>query len=152
MTSTLVDALPESAIVLDAHADDWREALTLAGDALVAGGSTTHEYTQAMIDAVEKLGPYIVIAPGIALAHARPSEAVLATGLSWVSLAEPVEFGHATNDPVTLVVGLAATDHDGHIEVMSGLAGALADTERVRQLRTARDARHLRELLTEASG
>lgn len=151
MTSKLVDALPEDAILLRAHANDWRHAVTMSGDALVASGATTHAYTDAMIAAIEELGPYIVIAPGLALAHARPSEAVLRTGLSWVGLAEPVEFGHATNDPVTLVVGLAATDHDGHLDIMSSLAGALADPARVARLAQATHPQNVRDLLAEIS-
>ena len=149
MTSALVDALGESAIVLGARADGWRHAVTLAGDALVASGATTDDYTRAMISAIDELGPYIVIAPGIALAHARPSEAVLATGLSWVSLAEPVEFGHEANDPVDLVIGLAANDHEGHLEVMASLAGVLANPNHMERLRGATEPRQVRELLTE---
>ncbi|MFD5225616.1 PTS sugar transporter subunit IIA [Microbacterium sp. NPDC058342] len=124
---TLADHLPESAIRTRAHATDWRDAVRLAGEGLVAQGVTTDAYTQEMIEAIERLGPYIVIAPGFALAHSRPSPAVLATGFSWVGLAEPVEFGSEANDPVRLVVGLAALDHDAHIEAMSSLAGVLAD-------------------------
>ncbi|MFO7690072.1 MAG: PTS sugar transporter subunit IIA, partial [Cryobacterium sp.] len=104
MAFNLVDAL--SSIATQADAADWRAAIRLAGDGLVAGGATTGTYTDEMIEAVEKHGPYIVIAPGIALAHSRPSPAVLTGGLSWVSLATPVEFGNAANDPVTLVIGL----------------------------------------------
>lgn len=148
MSANLVESLPEVAIALDVPAADWREAITIAGERLVAGGSTTDEYTREMIAAVEELGPYIVIAPGLALAHSRPSPAVLTGGLSWVRLAEPVEFGHATNDPVTLVIGLAAKDQDGHIGVMSALAGVLADPDRMRQLSEAPTAQHVRELLT----
>ena len=45
---------------------------------------------------VDEHGPYIVIAPGLALAHARPGPEVLADGLAVVTLAEPVPFGHRT--------------------------------------------------------
>ena len=148
MSDNLVDSLPEESIALDVHAADWREAITLSGDGLVSSGATSAEYTREMIEAVEELGPYIVIAPGLALAHARPSPAVLTGGLSWVRLAEPVEFGHATNDPVTLVIGLAAKDHDAHIGVMSALAGVLADPEQMRQLTEAPTPARVRELLT----
>ena len=65
-----------------------------------------------MIETVEKMGPYIVIAPGLALAHSRPSEAVLKTGLSWVRLSTPVKFGNKANDPVSLVIGLAGHDEN----------------------------------------
>jgi PTS system ascorbate-specific IIA component len=119
--------LPEEAILTGAQAADWRAAVRLAGSALVRIGATTDDYTDQMIQAIDDLGPYIVIAPGFALAHARPSPAVLRTGISWVGLAEPVEFGAQDNDPVRLVVGLAAQDHDSHIDVMASLARLLSD-------------------------
>ncbi|MGJ8720414.1 MAG: PTS sugar transporter subunit IIA [Salinibacterium amurskyense] len=147
MSATLADELSDDAIVLGAEASDWRAAVRLAGAALTATGSTTDEYTAEMIRAVEDLGPYIVIAPGIALAHSRPSPAVVKTGISWVSLAEPIEFGHAANDPVRLVVGLAATDHDSHLATMSNLAGVLSgDLDRLLE---ATDPEQLRAIIRE---
>ncbi len=127
---SLLELLPSESIVLGATARDWRAAVRLAGDALVASGAATADYAGEMIATVEQLGPYIVIAPGIALAHSRPSPAVLATGLAWVTLAEPVPFGHPDNDPVTLVLGLAARDEDGHVDALAALANLLADDER----------------------
>lgn len=147
---TLADHLPESAIHTRVHVKDWREAITLAGDGLVAQGITTDEYTREMIEAVEKHGPYIVIAPGFALAHSRPSPAVLGTGFSWVALADPVEFGSEQNDPVRLVVGLAALDHDAHIEAMSSLAGVLADEDMLNKLIAAETPAEVRDLLNRA--
>ncbi|SJM70474.1 PTS sugar transporter subunit IIA [Gulosibacter sp. 10] len=141
------DVLPESAIAFKAGAADWRDAVRASGDLLVASGATTDEYTDAMIAAVEELGPYMVIAPGFALAHARPSEAVRRTGLSWVTLAEPVEFGSASNDPVDLVVGLASRDHDAHIQVMSKLAGVLANADTLARLRASTDPAEIRAAL-----
>ncbi|WP_185714930.1 PTS sugar transporter subunit IIA [Gulosibacter macacae] len=141
------DLLPESAIRFGVAAEDWRAAVRAAGDALVAAGTTTDAYTDAMIEAVETLGPYIVVAPGFALAHARPSEAVKRTGLSWVTLAEPVEFGSKNNDPVTLVVGLAAFDHDEHLQVMSKLAGVLANQAKLAELKASTDPAEVRAAL-----
>lgn len=141
------DLLPESAILLGRTAADWREAIRLAGEGLVAGGATTPEYSEEMVKTVEDLGPYIVVAPGFALAHSRPSPAVLRTGLSWVSLAEPVEFGSKQNDPVDLVVGLAALDHDAHLQIMSKLAGVLADEATLARLRAGTDPAEIRRAL-----
>lgn len=147
MVINLAEELSESAILTNVPARDWRDALSYAGQALVASGVTTGEYTSEMIAAVEELGPYIVIAPGLALAHSRPSPAVLRAGLSWVSLEHPVEFGHATNDPVSLVIGLAAPDHESHLQVMSALAGVLADEDRMNELAGADSPARVRELL-----
>ena len=135
--------LDEKAIGLDVPCHDWRGAVRAAGDLLVASGVTTDAYTDAMIESIERLGPYIVIAPGLALAHARPSEAVLRTGMSWLRPAEPVTFGHGKNDPVTLVVGLAATDHEQHQTALAQLATVFADQDERRTLEGLRDARAL---------
>lgn len=123
----LQELLSQDAISLDVAVDDWRQAVTAAGDLLVQTGVATAEYTAEMIASVEEKGPYIVIAPGFAFAHARPSPAVQRTGMSWVRLARPVAFGHQTNDPVDLVVALAATDASAHTSAMAQLARVLGD-------------------------
>lgn len=121
--------MPPEAMRVGVEAQDWRDAIRAAGDLLVAAGATRPGYTDAMIETIDRLGPYIVVAPGLALAHARPSEDVLRTGLSLVTLARPVEFGHATNDPVRLVVGLAARDHSAHSDALAGVAAMASDAE-----------------------
>jgi PTS system ascorbate-specific IIA component len=126
----LTQLLPVDAIRIGESAADWRAAVRLAGDALAASGATTPAYTDEMVATVEQLGPYIVIAPGIALAHSRPSPAVLRAGISLVTLLEPVAFGHRENDPVRLVIGLAAADEEGHITALSTLAEFLSDEKR----------------------
>ncbi|WGD36497.1 PTS sugar transporter subunit IIA [Lysinibacter sp. HNR] len=152
MTVDFAHELPLEAIAIQASASSWQEALGLAGWLLVNVGITTAEYTSEMITAVNTLGPYIVIAPGIALAHSRPSPAVLRTGLSWVTLAEPVVFGHTQNDPVDLIIGLAAMDHDSHLGLMSSLATLLMDPNSLAELRAAESPQHLHDLLEKLAG
>ncbi len=147
MALNLADEIPLESIAVKVPADTWQEVITVAGDLLVAGGSTGPAYTQEMIETVEKLGPYIVIAPGIALAHSRPSPAVFRTGLSLATLATPVEFGSKKNDPVRLVIGLAALDHSSHLEVMSALAKLLSDQEKVAELLAANDPAQVSQIL-----
>src|SRR5437899_8832603 len=141
--------LPIAAIRLNVPATDWRDAVRASGDALVAGGITTPAYTDQLIATVGQLGPYIVIAPGIALAHARPSDAVLRPGLSWVTLAQPVRFGHKDNDPMTLVVGLAAPDSSSHVQALATLAGLLEDRPRRETLLAANTPRDVLGVITE---
>lgn len=140
--------LSTGAIRIGARAADWREAVRAAGEALVTSGATTSAYTDEMIATVEELGPYIVIAPGIALAHSRPSPAVLHPGMSLVTLAKPVEFGHRQNDPVRLVVALAASDEEGHMTALSTLADFLSDEARQTALLAATDPDAVRRLIT----
>lgn len=143
----LTDLLAADAIAIGADAPDWRAAVRAAGDRLVAGGATRAAYTDEMIAAVEELGPYMVIAPGIALAHSRPSPAVLRAGMSIVTLRQPVTFGHPQNDPVRLVVGLAAPDEEGHVTALSTLAEFLADATRLEALIAARTPDEVRRMV-----
>jgi PTS system ascorbate-specific IIA component len=90
----------------------------------------------------------MVIAPSIALAHSRPSDSVLETGLSLVTLANPIEFGSTSNDPVSLVIGLAAVDHDSHIDLMAALSELLMSNEMVNFLINSRNETELRKYLS----
>ncbi|UZJ33792.1 PTS sugar transporter subunit IIA [Streptomyces endophytica] len=149
--AALSDLLPLAAVRLDVQAADWQEAIRTVGGLLVETGATTDAYTAEMIRNVEENGPYIVLAPGFAFAHARPSPAVLRTGLSWVRLSRPVEFGHETNDPVTLVVGLAAQDADAHTAALAALAKLLADPATAQALQDAADPEALHTVLAEST-
>ncbi|MFI1915196.1 PTS sugar transporter subunit IIA [Nocardia sp. NPDC020380] len=144
--TALVDLLPPEAIDLRGSASDWRAAIRAAGALLVATGVATGDYTDEMIRNVEDNGPYIVITPGFAFAHARPSPAVHRTGMSWVRLETPVEFG-SPNDPVDLVVALAAADSDVHTDAMAALAKVLLEPGADKLLRDVQTPRQLRALL-----
>ena len=143
-------AFAAGSLAVSVTASDREAAIRASGQLLFESGRVTTAYIDQMVAAVEEFGPYIVIAPGIALAHARPSEAVLSTGLSLAVLAYPIDFG-SHNDPVSLVFGLAAVDHDGHIAVLSELAERLSDEDFVNNLINASTNDQLGALLaTEA--
>lgn len=118
------------------EASDWEEAVRRAGQVLEESGSITGRYTESMIESVKNLGPYIVIMPGFALAHAAPSEAVLKSDIGLITLKEPVKFG-SPNDPVSVVLCLACTDNTSHMEKLSGVAEILMKEDKIRQIREA---------------
>jgi len=135
--NALLEAFGEGSIAVGVSASTAQEAVMAAGSLLVASGRTSSAYTDAMLKTLEELGPYFVIAPSIAIAHAGPSSAVLSAGLSLAVLADPIAFGNQANDPVTLVFGLCALDHDAHLEALAQLAEVLIEPERVNILLNA---------------
>lgn len=147
MNSVLQQAFGEGSIKLSQECLSWRESFEVAGTALVESKRTLTSYTLEMIQAFEELGPYMVIAPGIALAHGRPSESVIETGLSLVTLKTPIEFGSSTNDPVSLVIGLAAVDHDSHIDLLAALSQLLMSEDVVNLLLNAKNESDVRSYL-----
>ncbi|MDP3209565.1 MAG: PTS sugar transporter subunit IIA, partial [Rhodoglobus sp.] len=112
-------------------------AVTLAGDALAASGAARPSYSREMIRMIDEHGPYVVIAPGLALAHARPGPEVIADGLAVVTLADPVFFGHPHNDPVRVVLGLAITAADRHLATVAAVANIFNDSTAIADLAAA---------------
>ncbi|MBP2072433.1 BglG family transcription antiterminator [Thermoanaerobacterium butyriciformans] len=135
----LKDLLTEKTIRLNVEVKDWEEAVRIGGELLEKEGAIEHRYIDAMIDSVKEIGPYIVIAPGIAMPHARPESGAKKIGMSLITLKNPVNFGNKENDPVKIVVCLCAVDHSSHLKALSELVELLGDDEKVQKIKFADD-------------
>ena len=140
--------LNKDCIALNVDAQDYRQAIQIGGNLLVANGKAEKSFVTAMIDAVTDLGPYMVVAPGIAIPHARPESGAKAVALSLVTLNNPVNFGNLENDPVWLVVCLCALDSGSHIELLQRLANFLADDAAVKRLKSAKNVKEVTNLIS----
>ena len=105
----------------------WRDAIRTAARPLVETGAVTPHYVDRCVQMVEEQGPYIVVAPGTALAHARPSDGANTLALGLARLASPIRFDHGGHDPVRLVFVFAAPREDQHVMLLGRLARALPD-------------------------
>jgi mannitol/fructose-specific phosphotransferase system IIA component (Ntr-type) len=114
--------LTEDVIQLNLDVENWEAAVRAGGALLLKSGKCEPAYIDAMVRTVQEMGAYMVLAPGLALAHARPEDGVLDVGLSLVTLKNPVEFGSKANDPVKLVISFCAIDHEAHVDVLKALA------------------------------
>lgn len=137
MDLRLQDAFPKDAVAIDVRCADWREAVRASGELLLRIDAIEERYLDAIVKAVEDLGPYIVLAPGIAIAHARPEDGATAVGFSLARMAEPVEFGAKNNDPVDLVFAFASPDHEQHVSALSALADFIESGDNLDRLRAA---------------
>ncbi len=139
--------IPKEHIQLGVFASDWHEAIRAAGGLLVKSGCIEQGYIDSMIDAVNELGPYMVLLPGFALAHAAPSPDVHRDAMSLITLASPVEFGSEENDPVRVVLCLSCVDRESHIASLRRVAMALMEDGMVDRLAGAKDAGEIQSLL-----
>jgi len=133
-------------ILVGVSARDWVEAVKLAGKLLAESGVVEERYVEAMVRVTEELGPYAVLAPGVAMPHARPEDGAREVGLSLVVLREGVNFG-SPNDPVYVVIGFAAKDKTSHLKVLQQLAEFLSEPGVVEELRKVRSEEELKSLL-----
>lgn len=116
-------------IVLDLAATDWKDAILQAAAPLVANGMITAGYAQKIIEISEETGPYIVITPHVALAHAPIEAGALKDAIGLAVLKEPVKFGNQDNDPVKYIFTLSSTQNGGHLDQMAALVNLLGMPE-----------------------
>jgi len=131
---------------------NWQEAVQKSGELLVAAEMVEPRYIDAMIETATELGSYCVIAPGIAIPHARPENGVKENGYSAITLAEPVEFGNLDNDPVFLVLAFCALDHESHIESLKLMARAISQEGFIERAKQAVNEDQLEEVLNNTNG
>jgi ascorbate PTS system EIIA or EIIAB component len=133
----LIDLVAPDSVHARVGAADRDEAVALAGQLLVERGAVEPGYVAAMLRILDEIGPYAVVAPGVAMPHARPEDGVHEAAISVVTLAAPVAFGHSHNDPVDLVVAFAAIDKRSHLDALQQLAEVLGDADAVARMRAA---------------
>lgn len=141
----LLDAIDDM-ILVNVSAKDWKESVKLAGELLVKGKRVKETYIEAMIRTTEELGPYSVIAPGVAIPHARPEDGVIKPGFSIVILKEPVKF-NSPNDPVYVIIGFAAIDKTSHIKALQLLAELLSNKDFLEGIKKCRTMDEVKELI-----
>lgn len=127
--------------------DSWEESVHVAVQPLVDQGYVESRYIDGIIDNAKEFGPYFVICPDLALLHARPDQGVLKRQLAVTVLREPIRFKEEGPD-VRVLVTLAATDADGHIEVMRRLATMFCDPDNITKISEAPSADEIYDYFT----
>jgi PTS system ascorbate-specific IIA component len=145
----LKEMLTKDTIALNQSAKDWEEAVKIGSKLLVNIGVIKESYIDGIIECTHENGPYYVMAPGLAMPHARPEAGVIKTGFSLITLDKPVEFGHEGNDPVDTLITLAAEDNESHMEAIQEVVMLFSDEEAFEIIRNAEDIQEVLDLLND---
>ncbi|EKO3924783.1 PTS sugar transporter subunit IIA [Vibrio metschnikovii] len=97
-------------------------ALELACSTLIAQGKVNKSYLDAIKEKHQEIGAYYVLAPKIAMPHARPEDGVNEAGLQVTIFKHGVDLESEDNGDVYLSVTLAAVDSDSHIQTIVALS------------------------------
>jgi PTS system ascorbate-specific IIA component len=138
----------DGTIELQDKVESWPQALELCAQPLLEAKTITPDYITAIIEQHHALGPYYVLAPGLAMPHARPEEGAQGLGLSLLKLQHGVNFGSEEHDPVDLIIMLAAPDKHSHIEMISSLAELFSSDEDMRLLHQAKTSEEIKEIIS----
>ena len=123
-------------------ANDWRQAIKISVQPLEQGGYVKSCYKDGIIETVEKLGPYIMIADEIAMPHARPEQGAIETQIGITLFREGVRFD-GKETAARLFVTLAAKDSDSHVDALVKISELLSDDETVEEILEASDVQTL---------
>lgn len=142
---SLTDLLKEELIQQVDSVSNWQDAVGLAAQPLLANGYIEESYIQAMIASINETGPYIVLAPKVAVPHASPDAGVHQLGISLLQVKEPVDFSEDDDDDkkVQLIFVLAAVDSTAHLRALQELALILDDEAAIDSLIAASDPREI---------
>lgn len=131
-----MDLLEQENVMIQAAAADWKDAIRISVKPLEERGFVEPGYKEAIIANVEALGAYIVIAPYVALPHARPEQGVNKSQLAVTLFREGVKFENKET-PVKLFIVLAAENNDSHLETLVMLSEILKDEGNVEKMISA---------------
>lgn len=137
-----MNLIKESNVQILEGAADWKDAVCQAVAPLERDGFVTEAYKKAIIENVEQLGPYICIAPHIALPHARPEQGVLESQIAVTLFRREVDFNRE-DASANLFIALAAADSNSHLDVLMQITDILQDEERVADILRAKDETEL---------
>lgn len=127
----------------------WQEAVRAACQPLLDDGTIEPEYPEAIIQKVEELGPYIVIAPNICIPHAQEGVGVNDTAVGFMKTEQPVHFSDSSEHDAQLFFVLASVDNNVHLKNLCELSDELSDEAFVEKLLQARSAEDLQKLEAE---
>lgn len=128
--------------------ETWQDAIVGSCDKLVEKGIVKKEYSDEIIECLNKYGPYIVIIDGVAMPHSTMGgNNVLDTAISFMKVDKEVVFEHEGEvKKATLFFTLAAKSSDEHLQNMVSLTELLSDEEVIEQLKAVKNMDELKTL------
>lgn len=143
----LLEALDNNIEIID-DIDNWEEAVKLAGQLLLKAGAIETKYINKMIDTCKELGPYIAVAPGVAIPHARPEDGAIKLSVAIVIIKKGVNFG-SHNDPVHVVIAFSTPDKTAHTKILQELAQLLMNGDIVDRFKRSSNNVDVRTVIRE---
>ena len=130
LENKIIDDLSEAGIILKKmlnknnvqfvnKVNDWKEAITKAGNILQKNGFIKQDYVEEMIKLIEKHGAYIIIEEGMAIPHAPISKNVLKTGISLLIIKEKVLFPNGKG--ANIFLSFATINKTEHLGILNDL-------------------------------
>lgn len=137
-----MDLLKKENVQIVESVTDWKDAIRISVQPLEQHGYVESRYKEEIISNVESMGPYIVLAPYIALPHARPEQGVKESQIAVTLLQNEVRFA-GDEKPVKLLIALAASDNNRHLDALMSISELLQNEDTVQKILNSKDKEEL---------
>ena len=137
------DVLAEDAVVLAGRATTRDEAITEAGQLLVATGAVDAAYVDAMHERERSVSTHMGNLLAIPHGTNEAKSSIHRTAISFVRYPEPIDWN---GKPAEFVIGIAGAGDD-HLALLQRVAEVFVDAEQVERLRSATSAADVRAVL-----
>lgn len=97
----------------------WQEAIWKAGAPLLQKGMIEKKYLDTIIFQIQYYGPYMFIAEGVVLAHAKPEDGVSQLGVGFAVFKEAIPFTESQG--ANIIITLATKDQESHLRVLKDI-------------------------------
>lgn len=123
---------------------NWSESIKIASKPLLDNNIIEERYIEAMINAINKMGFFVVLRENLAMPHARPEEGTLDTGVSFLKVNKPVKYG---DEDIYLIFILASKDMESHISILMELSDLFQNDEKINKLIEAKKIEELEKII-----
>ncbi|GIC77414.1 PTS sugar transporter subunit IIA [Moritella sp. F3] len=145
---SLFDLIGDNGIVITSEENLTVDAaLDLTCSTLLANGKIEASYVEAIKATHKDIGPYYVLAPKIAMPHARPEDGVNEAALQLTVFKNGVDLGSTDNGAVYFSITLAAMDSDSHINTIMTLAELFQNDDDIDKIIAAENHADIIEIL-----
>lgn len=116
--------------------DSWQDAVTASYQGMLDKNIINKEYIDEVINSIVEFGPYVVIAPQVAMPHSTcGSKNVTGTAFSFMRVKQPVVFDREDDSKnARLFFSFAAEAEDAHLKSMVQLVELLINEAFVNEL------------------
>ncbi|WP_253202093.1 PTS sugar transporter subunit IIA [Subtercola sp. PAMC28395] len=119
-----------NSIKINGSATTKEEAIAEANDLLLAVGAVSNGYLESMLEREASVSTYMGNYLAIPHGTNEGKDAILASALSFVRYAKPIDWN---GEEVRFVVGIAGKD-GGHLDILSKIAIIFSDEDEVEKL------------------
>lgn len=143
----LLNSLKENeSIKLRAKVENWEEAIKLLMKPLEEKGAVSSEYANAIIERTNEIGPFYVLAPGLAMPHERGEKGAIKDAFTFLTLENPVEFPEG--EMIDILIGFSATDSEVHVaQAIPQIVTLFEDDDAFDKIRSFEDKKDLEKFI-----